>query len=53
MYIASEERKELICIKKEKNEVEKMKVEDKIMMKDIRNMNFDQNEYIRLRRLEI
>ena len=53
MNIALEERKQLICIKKEKNEVEKMKVEDKIMMKDIRNMNFEQNEYILLRRLEI
>ena len=53
MNIALEERKQLICIKKEKNEVEKMKVEDKIMMKDIRNMDLEQNEYIRLHRLEI
>ena len=39
MRIASEERRELIRIKEEKNEVEKMKVEDGIMMKDTRTMD--------------
>ena len=50
MHIASEERKELIrikeeknekliCIEEEKNEVEKRKMEDEIMMKDIRTMD--------------
>ena len=53
MRITLEEWKELICIKEEKNKVEKMKVEDEIMMKDTRNMDLEQNEYIRLHRLEI
>ena len=53
MRIASEERRELIRIKEEKNEVEKRKVEDKIMMKDTRTMDHDQKEYIRLYSLEI
>ena len=45
MRIASEERRELICIKEEKNEVEKRKVEDEIMMKDTRTMDPKQKEY--------
>ena len=53
MHVASEERRELICIKEEKNEVEKRKVEDEIMMKDTRTMDHEQKEYIRPRRLEI
>ena len=54
MHIASEERREVICIKEEKNEVEKKrKVEDEIMMKDTRTMDHEQKEYIRPRRLEI
>ena len=53
MRIASEERRELIRIKEEKNEVEKRKVEDEIMMKDTRTMDPDQKEYIHLRCLEI
>ncbi|KAL0004983.1 hypothetical protein SO802_012544 [Lithocarpus litseifolius] len=53
MRIASEERRELIRIKEEKNEVEKRKAEDEIMMKDTRTMDPEQKEYIRLRRLEI
>ncbi|XP_050249138.1 glutathione S-transferase T3-like [Quercus robur] len=53
MRIASEERRELIRIKEEKNEVEKRKMEDELMMKDTRTMNPEQKEYIRLRRLEI
>ena len=53
MRIASEERRELIRIKEEKNKVEKRKVEDEIMMKDTRTMNLEQKEYIRLRYLEI
>ena len=44
MRIALEERRELICIKEEKNEIEKMKVKDEIMMKDIGNMDLEQNE---------
>ena len=39
MHVASEERRELICIKEEKNEVEKRKLEDEIMMKDITTMD--------------
>ena len=42
-----------VCMKEEKNEVKKRKVEDEIMMKDTRNMDLEQNEYIRLHRLEI
>ena len=53
MRVASEERRELICIKEEKNEVEKRKMEDEIMMKDTRTMDPEQKEYILLRRLEI
>ncbi|XP_075649928.1 glutathione S-transferase T3-like [Castanea sativa] len=53
MCIASEERRELIRLKEEKNEVEKRKIEDEIMMKDTRTMDPEQQEYIRLRRLEI
>ena len=53
MCIASKERRELIRIKEEKNEVEKRKVEDEIMMKDTRTMDPDQKEYIHLRCLEI
>ena len=53
MRIALEEWKELICIKEEKNEVEKMKMEDEIMMKDTGNMDPEQKEYICLCRLEI
>ena len=53
MRIASEERRELIRIKEEKNKVEKRTVEDEIMMKDTRTMNLEQKEYIRLRYLEI
>ena len=44
MRIALEERRELICIKEEKNEIEKMKVKDEIMMKDIGNMDLEQNK---------
>ncbi|KAK4604583.1 hypothetical protein RGQ29_012881, partial [Quercus rubra] len=36
-----------------KNEVEKRKMEDELMMKDTRTMDPEQKEYIRLRRLEI
>ena len=53
MHIASEKQRELICIKKEKNEVEKRKVEDEIIMKDTKTMDHKQKEYIRLRCLEI
>ena len=53
MHIASEERRELIRIKEEKNEVEKRKMEDEIMMKDTRTMDLEQKEYIRLCRLKI
>ncbi|KAK4603034.1 hypothetical protein RGQ29_011855 [Quercus rubra] len=53
MRIASEERRELIRIKEEKNEVEKRKMEDELMMKDTRTMDPEQKEYIRLRRLKI
>ena len=53
MHIALEERRELIRIKEEKNEVEKRKMEDELMMKDTRTMDPEQKEYIRLRRLEI
>ena len=51
--IKKEKNEELIHIKEEKNEVEKRKMEDEIMMKDTRTMNPEQKEYIRLRRLEI
>ena len=44
MRIELEERRELICIKEEKNEIEKTKVKDEIMMKDIGNMDLEQNE---------
>lgn len=53
MRVASEERRELIRIKEDKNEVEKRKAEDEIMMKDTRTMDPKQKEYIRLLRLEI
>ena len=53
MCIASKERRELIRIKEEKNEVEKRKVEDEIIMKDTRTIDPKQKEYIRLRCLEI
>ncbi|KAK4568828.1 hypothetical protein RGQ29_004302 [Quercus rubra] len=53
MRIASEERRELTRIKEEKNEVEKRKMEDELMMKDTRTMDPEQKEYIRLRCLEI
>ena len=53
MRIASKEQRELIRIKEEKNEVEKRKMEDEIMMKDTRTMDHEQKEYIRLRRLEV
>ena len=53
MHIASEEGRELIRIKEDKNEVEKRKAEDEIMMKDTRTMDPKQKEYIRLRHLEI
>ena len=55
MHIASEERREVICIEEEKNEVEKKKrkMEDEIMMKDTRTMDHEQKEYIHPRRLEI
>ena len=53
MSIASEERRELNRIKEDKNEVEKRKTEDEIMMKDTRTMDPEQKEYIHLRRLEI
>ena len=43
----------MIRIKEDKNEVEKKKAEDEIMMKDIRTMDPEQKEYIRLCRLEI
>ena len=45
MRIASEERRELIHIKEDKNEVEKRKAEDEIMMKDTRTMDPEQKEY--------
>ena len=53
MHTVSEEGRELIRIKEDKNEVEKRKAEDEIMMKDTRTMDPEQKEYIRLRRLEI
>ena len=53
MCIAFEEWRELIRIKEDKNEVEKRKAEDEIMMKDTRTMDPEQKEHIRLRRLEI
>ena len=53
MRIASKEQRELIRIKEEKNEVEKRKVEDEIMMKYTRTMDHEQKEYIRLHSLEI
>ena len=53
MRIASKKRRELICIKEEKNEVEKRKMEDELMMKDTRTMDPEQKEYIRLHHLEI
>ena len=53
MRIASKKRRELICIKEEKNEVEKRKVEDEIMMKDTRTMDPEQKEYICIHHLEI
>ena len=43
----------MIRIKEDKNEVEKKKAEDEIMMKDIRTMDPEQKEYIHLCRLEI
>ena len=46
MRVASEERRELICIKEEKNEVEKRKLEGEIMMKDITTMDPKQKEYL-------
>ena len=46
MRVASEERRWLICIKEEKNEVEKKKLEDEIMMKDITTMDPKQKEYL-------
>ena len=51
--IKKEKNEELIHIKEEKNEVEKRKMEDEIMMKDTRTMDHEQKEYIRLRRLEV
>ena len=39
MHIASEEGRELIHIKEDKNEIEKRKAEDEIMMKDTRTMD--------------
>ena len=42
MRIASKEWRELIRIKEEKNEVEKLKVDDEIMMKDTRNVDLEQ-----------
>ena len=39
MRITSEERRELIRIKEEKNEVEKRKMKDELMMKDTRTMD--------------
>ena len=45
MRIASEERRELIRIKEDKNEVEKRKAEDEIIMKDTRTMDPEQKEY--------
>ena len=53
MSIASEERRELNRIKEDKNEVEKRKAEDEIMMKDTRTMDPKQKEYICLCCLEI
>ena len=45
MHIAFEERRELIRIKEDKNEVEKRKAEDEIIMKDTRTMDPEQKEY--------
>ena len=39
MHISLEKQRELICIKEEKNKVDKVKVEDEIMMKDTGNMD--------------
>ena len=50
---SNEKSEELIRIKEENNEVEKRKMEDKIMMKDTITMDPKQKEYICLRRLEI
>ena len=43
--IKKEKNEELIHIKEEKNEVEKRKMEDEIMMKDTRTMDPEQKEY--------
>ena len=53
MHIESKEKRELIDIKKEKNKLEKVKVEDEIIKKDISNMDFEQKEHICPRHLEI
>ena len=53
MHIESKEQKELIHIKEEKNKLEKVKVEDEIIKKDISNIDFEQKEHICPRRLEI
>ena len=42
MHISLEKQRELICIKEEKNKVDKVKVEDEIMMKDTGNMDPEQ-----------
>ena len=53
MHIESKEQKELIHIKEEKNKLEKVKVENEIIKKDISNIDFEQKEHICPRRLEI
>lgn len=53
MNIESKEQRELIHIKEENNELEKVKVEDEIIKKDISNMDFEQKEHICPHRLEI
>lgn len=53
MHIESKEQRELIHIKEEKNKLEKVKVEEEIIKKDISNMDFEQKEHIRPLRLEI
>lgn len=53
MLIASEERRELIRLKIEKNGIEKAKMENEIMMKDLSTLDLEQQEFIRLRGFEI
>lgn len=53
MLIASEERRELIRLKIEKNGIEKAKMENEIMMKDLSTLDPKQQEFIHLCPFEI